>query len=201
MTDESPDAHPITRAKGAAGAPGGHAYTNGLVAAPFAVTGPLAVLLNVAIDARLSRALNSWILASCVIGGLLPVLLSLRYRQPLALAWTIPRVVLIVPALRDLAFEEVVGAYLATGVVLVLLGVTGGGAPCDACHPVTDHHGHGRRDLPAVRGRRGRRGRQLRHRHGGGLLRRTGDHALRPRDPTGARVAGRFPPCWSGWSP
>jgi benzoate membrane transport protein len=106
--------------------PAGHAYTNGLVATLFAVTGPLAVLLNVAIDAGLSAALlNSWILASYVIGGSLSVLFSIRHRQPLALAWTIPGVVLLGPALRNLTFEEVVGAYLVTGVVLVLLGVTG----------------------------------------------------------------------------
>ena len=103
-----------------------HAYTNGTVSALFAVTGPLAILLNVAIDAGLSEAvLNSWILASYGIGGVLTVVFSVAYRQPLALAWTIPGVVLLGPALRTLTFEEVVGAYLVTGVVLVLLGVTG----------------------------------------------------------------------------
>jgi benzoate membrane transport protein len=104
----------------------GHAVSNGVVATLFAVTGPLAILLNVAIDADLSAALiDSWILISYVVGGVLSVLFSVVYRQPLALAWTIPGVVLLGPALRNLSFEEVVGAYLVTGVVLVVLGVTG----------------------------------------------------------------------------
>lgn len=104
----------------------GHALSNGVVAALFAVTGPLAILLNVAIDAGLSAALiDSWILISYVVGGGLSVLFSVVYRQPLALAWTIPGVVLLGPALRNLSFEEVVGAYLVTGVVLGVLGITG----------------------------------------------------------------------------
>lgn len=70
----------------------GHAFSAGIVGALFAVTGPVAILLSVALDAGLDRAVvDSWILVAYVLGGGLSIVFSLRQRQPLALAWTICR--------------------------------------------------------------------------------------------------------------
>lgn len=103
-----------------------HAVVNGTVAWLFAVTGPIAVLLSVAVATGLDRAtVSSLILASHVVGGSLSIWFSVRVRQPLGLAWTIPGAVLLVPALGHLSFAEAVGAFLATGVLLVVLGRTG----------------------------------------------------------------------------
>ncbi|MFA9430273.1 benzoate/H(+) symporter BenE family transporter [Egicoccus sp. AB-alg2] len=105
---------------------GTHALVNGAVAWLFAVTGPIAVLLSVAATTGLERdVVNSLVLATHVIGGALSVWFSLRVRQPLGLAWTIPGAALLVPALAHLAFAEAVGAFLATGALLVVLGTTG----------------------------------------------------------------------------
>ena len=102
------------------------AVTNGVVAWLFAVTGPIAILLSVALAAGLDRQLiNSWIFASLVVSGVLSVWFSASRRQPIGLAWTIPGAVLLGPALVHLSFEEAVGAFLATGVLLVVVGVTG----------------------------------------------------------------------------
>lgn len=103
-----------------------HALVNGIVAWLFAVTGPIAVLLSVAISTALEReTVNSLILASHVVGGALSIWFSVRFRQPLGLAWTIPGAVLLVPALSHLTFAEAVGSFLVTGVLLTLLGLTG----------------------------------------------------------------------------
>jgi benzoate membrane transport protein len=103
-----------------------HALVNGTVAWLFAVTGPIAVLLSVAISTGLDGAtVNSLILASHVVGGGLSIWFSVRHRQPLGLAWTIPGAVLLGPALAHLSFSEAVGAFLVTGLLLTLLGVTG----------------------------------------------------------------------------
>jgi benzoate membrane transport protein len=103
-----------------------HALVNGTVAWLFAVTGPIAVLLSVAVSTGLDRStVDSLILASHVVGGALSIWFSVRVRQPLGLAWTIPGAVLLVPALAHLSFEEAVGAFLVTGVLLVVLGRTG----------------------------------------------------------------------------
>ena len=50
---------------------------------------------------------------------------SLAWRQPLVFFWTIPGTVLVGPALGHLTFPEVVGAYIATGLLMLALGALG----------------------------------------------------------------------------
>ena len=74
-----------------------NSLTNGLVAAVFAVTGPVAIILSVASSAGLEKSIiNTWIFAAFGIGGLLTLALSYLYRQPLAMAWTMPGAALLV---------------------------------------------------------------------------------------------------------
>ena len=56
---------------------------------------------------------------------LISILFCWLYRQPLAFFWTIPGTVLVGPALAHLSFAEVIGAYYATGVLMLVLGATG----------------------------------------------------------------------------
>jgi benzoate membrane transport protein len=103
-----------------------HNLVNGLVGFLFAVSGPLAILLAVATKGGLSEAdINSWIFAGYGIGGGLSILFSLIYRQPIGMAWTIPGAVLLGPALGHLGFSEIIGAYLITGVLITVMGLTG----------------------------------------------------------------------------
>jgi benzoate membrane transport protein len=103
-----------------------HNLVNGLVGFLFAVSGPLAILLTVATKGGLSETdINSWIFAGYGIGGGLSILFSLVYRQPIGMAWTIPGAVLIGPALSHLGFSEIIGAYLVTGVLITVMGLTG----------------------------------------------------------------------------
>ena len=67
----------------------------------------------------------SWLFGSFFVNGLLTVGFSMIWRQPLVFFWTIPGTVLIGPALGHLTMPEVVGAYLATGLLMLLLGLTG----------------------------------------------------------------------------
>jgi benzoate membrane transport protein len=59
------------------------------------------------------------------VNGLITIAYSLVYRQPLAFFWTIPGTVLVGPALTHLTFPEVIGAFLATGLLMLVLGLTG----------------------------------------------------------------------------
>jgi benzoate membrane transport protein len=103
-----------------------HTIANGIVAWLFATTGPLVILLAVSTKAGLSREdIASWIFGGYGIGGILSIAMSLAYRQPMGIAWTIPGGVLIGPALTHLSFPEAIGAYLATGLLILVLGVTG----------------------------------------------------------------------------
>ena len=92
----------------------------------FAVTGPFLIYVNAAKQAGLSPAeFNSWIFGGYFICGLLTLLLTLCYRQPLLAAISIAGGVLAGTALTHLSFSEVIGAYLLTGLFITALAATG----------------------------------------------------------------------------
>jgi benzoate membrane transport protein len=99
---------------------------NGVIGLIFAATGPVAVILAVGRQGGLSQAeLASWIFGVFFLNGILTVLACWLYQQPLAFFWTIPGTVLVGPALGHLTLSEVVGAYLATGLLILALGLSG----------------------------------------------------------------------------
>jgi benzoate membrane transport protein len=105
---------------------GGLYAVNGLVGFIFAASGPVAIILAVGTRGGLSASdLASWIFGAFFVNGLISIAFSWRYRQPLVFFWTIPGAVLVGPALGHLSFREVVGAYLATGVLMLVLGLSG----------------------------------------------------------------------------
>ena len=92
----------------------------------FATTGPLALLLTVARAANLSTdEVIGWIFAGYAFGGVLSILFSYAYRQPIGLAWSIPGTAMLLAAVDHLSFAEVVGAYLVCGVIMTFLGLSG----------------------------------------------------------------------------
>ncbi len=99
---------------------------NGLIGFIFAASGPVAIILSVGTAGGLSQSdLASWIFGSFAVNGVLSVAFCWYYRQPLVFFWTIPGAVLVGPALGHLSFPQVIGAFLATGVLMLLLGVSG----------------------------------------------------------------------------
>lgn len=99
---------------------------NAFVALVFTVTAPLAIILAVGSKGGLSEAeMASWVFGVFCINGVITLLFSWLYRQPLGFAWTIPGTVLVGPALGHLSFPEVVGAFYATGALMLLLGISG----------------------------------------------------------------------------
>lgn len=99
---------------------------NGLVALIFSASGPIAVILAAAAAGNLSAdQTSSWIFGAFLGNGLLTLFLTYLYRSPQAYFWTIPGTVIAGDALAHLSFAEVIGAYLATAVLVFLLGWTG----------------------------------------------------------------------------
>lgn len=99
---------------------------NGFIGFVFAATAPVAVILAVGTRGGLSESdLASWIFGSFFINGLIGLLFCWLYRQPLVFFWTIPGTVLVGPALTHLSYPEVIGAFLATGVLMAALGLSG----------------------------------------------------------------------------
>ena len=99
---------------------------NTLVAFLFACTGPVAIILSVGAAGGLSESdIASWIFGAFFVNGILSFAVSLAYRQPLVFLWSIPGAVLVAPALGHLSFAQVIGAFLATGVLMLVLGLSG----------------------------------------------------------------------------
>ncbi len=101
-------------------------FANGLIGFIFSATGPVAIILSVGTRGGLSPAeLASWIFGVFFVNGLLTLAMSWRYHMPLGFAWTIPGTVLVGPALQHLSFAEVIGAFYATSLLVLVLGLSG----------------------------------------------------------------------------
>ena len=104
----------------------GHNLVNGFSAFLFAATGPGAMILAVGTAANLpGDVIAAWLFAGYALSGLLSIVVCYLYRQPLAFGYSMPAVVIVGPALMHLSIPELVGAYLISGALILLLGVTG----------------------------------------------------------------------------
>ncbi|HJS78056.1 MAG TPA: benzoate/H(+) symporter BenE family transporter, partial [Burkholderiales bacterium] len=122
MPLERPDSRPpgLRRILADSGVP---YAASAVVAFLFAASGPVAIILSVGARGGLSESdIASWLFAAFCLNSVISIAFSLVYRQPLVFLWSIPGSVLVGPALGHLTFAEVVGAFLATGVLMALLG-------------------------------------------------------------------------------
>lgn len=100
--------------------------SNAFIALLFAGSAPVAIILGVGVSGGLSQSdLSSWIFGAFTLNGVLTIAMSILYRAPLAFFWTIPGTVLVGPALKHLSLSDIIGAYHATGLLLLVLGLTG----------------------------------------------------------------------------
>ena len=98
---------------------------NGFIAWLFGVTGPLLIVLNSAEVGGLNDSvITSWIFAIYVVGGLTTIGLSIYYKQPIAMAFSIPGAVLVGTTLMNHSFTDVLGAYVITSLLLLVVVVT-----------------------------------------------------------------------------
>src|SRR5216117_1242178 len=105
---------------------GGVYFVNAVVAFIFAASGPVAIILAVGTRGGLAPSdLSSWIFGAFFVNGLISIAFCWLYRQPLVFFWTIPGAVLVGPALVHLSYAEVIGAFIATGVLMLALGLSG----------------------------------------------------------------------------
>ena len=105
---------------------GGSYAAAAIVGFLFSCTGPVAIILSVGAAGGLSQAdMASWIFGGFFLNSFITIAFSLAYRQPLVFLWSIPGSVILGPALTHLSFAEVVGAFLVSGIVMLLLGLSG----------------------------------------------------------------------------
>ena len=116
---------------------GGTYAASALVGFIFATTGPVAILLAIGAQGGLTESdLSSWIFGAFFVNGLISIAFCLFHRQPLVFFWSIPGTVLVGPALGHLSFPEVIGAFIATGVLMLILGLSGWVRRCTEAAPM-----------------------------------------------------------------
>lgn len=98
-----------------------------------------AVPLHIGVSSQLGLATetsSSWMFIVWFSGAIASIALSLRYRQPIPITWTIPGLVYLGTLGGYYSFAEMVGANLLAGVLIVALGAMGIGARIMAWLPL-----------------------------------------------------------------
>ncbi len=102
------------------------AFSAGTVAAIFGCSGPALIVISAADSGKLSGGQTvAWLFAVYFLGGLISLLMALRYRQPITGAYSIPGAAIMVGALASISFNEAVGAFIMSGVLVLLIGLSG----------------------------------------------------------------------------
>jgi len=102
------------------------AVVAGFIATVISYAGPLVIIFQAAKAGGLSQdILSSWVWTISIGSGVLGILLSLRYKVPIIIAWSAPGSALLVTMLPDITLNEAVGAYVVTSVVVLLVGLSG----------------------------------------------------------------------------
>ncbi len=110
------------------------AVGTGLVATLFSTLGPGVIVMNAAKQGGLTEAQAvSWLFGIYALGGLATMFMSLRYRIPVVIAYSIPGAVMLGKLLGQFPLSEAIGAYMVVAFVTMLLTVTG------AIKKVVDH--------------------------------------------------------------
>lgn len=98
----------------------------GLITVVVSCSGPLLVVLAAAAAGHLSdEQTASWVWAACVGSGLTCAVLSWWTRMPVITAFSTPGAAVLVGSLEDYSYPEAVGAFLVSGLLMALVGVTG----------------------------------------------------------------------------
>ncbi|MBU0566285.1 MAG: benzoate/H(+) symporter BenE family transporter [Gammaproteobacteria bacterium] len=102
------------------------AVVAGFIATVISYAGPLVIIFQAAKAGGLPQdVLSSWVWTISIGSGVLGILLSLRYKVPIIIAWSAPGSALLVTMLPDITLNEAVGAYVITSVVVLLVGLSG----------------------------------------------------------------------------
>lgn len=99
------------------------ALLSGLITMVIGWAGPNVLIYSVAQAAHLSSGTAmSWLWAHAIFTGITGIFLSLRTRTPVLSTWSTPGIAFLVTALPGIPFPEAVGAFITSGVLVILLG-------------------------------------------------------------------------------
>ncbi|MDT8902042.1 benzoate/H(+) symporter BenE family transporter [Anaeroselena agilis] len=98
----------------------------GIVTSLLAITGPPAIILEAAAKGNFSTYQTVlWFFAIYVGGGILGIILPLRYRIPIVGAHSITGVAFLATVTGQFTYPELIGAYLLSGLLILAVGALG----------------------------------------------------------------------------
>ncbi|MEM7115851.1 MAG: benzoate/H(+) symporter BenE family transporter [Chloroflexota bacterium] len=98
----------------------------GFVAVLIGYTGSVAIVFQAAQAAGATpEQINSWLLVLGLGVGICCIGLSLWYREPVLAAWSTPGAALLVSNLAGFTMPEAIGAFLLTGLLIFVTGISG----------------------------------------------------------------------------
>lgn len=102
------------------------AWIAGIIATVISFSGPLVIIVQAAAAGHLEPAeVSSWVGFIAIGSGLLGLLLSLMFKAPIVIAWSIPGSALLVTALPQVGLSHAIGAYIIAGIIVIIIGATG----------------------------------------------------------------------------
>ncbi|MGO4371089.1 benzoate/H(+) symporter BenE family transporter [Paenibacillus sp. MCAF20] len=105
---------------------GAKTIMTGFMSALLACTGGAIMIVQAAHTAGLSKPeLVSWFTSAYVIGGLLNLLLTLKYRIPFAGAHSITATAFLGTAAAGFSYSELAAAFVMSGILILAAGVSG----------------------------------------------------------------------------
>ncbi|MDN4501632.1 benzoate/H(+) symporter BenE family transporter [Alteromonadaceae bacterium BrNp21-10] len=102
------------------------AISAGFIAVLVGFASSVAIIFQAAQSAGASHAMTiSWIIALGLGMGLTCIIYSLYYKSPVMTAWSTPGAALLVTSAAGIPIEQIIGAFLFSGLLITLLGLSG----------------------------------------------------------------------------
>jgi len=103
-----------------------HNPVSGFAAALMAMTGPPAILLEAAKNGNFTTEQTiCWVFSISVLGGIFGIIMSLSCRQPITGAHSITAIAFLATVTAQFSYNELIGAYVLSGLLIFLIGITG----------------------------------------------------------------------------
>lgn len=100
--------------------------TAGFIAVLVGYTSSVAIIFQAADAAGASQSqINSWLLVLGIGMGVTCIALSLKYKAPILTAWSTPGAAILATSLNGTSINEAMGAFIITGFLITITGVTG----------------------------------------------------------------------------
>ncbi|RBW52412.1 benzoate/H(+) symporter BenE family transporter [Marinobacter sp. F3R11] len=102
------------------------AVVAGIIAIIVGYAGPTILVFQVAQSAGLTdEQVTSWLWAYSIASGVTTIFASIVTRQPIIMAWSTPGIAFLVLGLRGVPFDEAIGAFIVSNVLILFVGLTG----------------------------------------------------------------------------